>query len=148
MIQQLTRCMFTSAQVTASRSVRTGASQPHASYHSYSRASVPYPPSKHIPDQLPNRETKPPQKPGSALVATGAYDGTVRLWRRFTGELLTAVRVSPPTVVRPDALSHAHQGSTTLGVYVAGLTRGVSQLFAWPLCAPVGPGGLHQLAVF
>ncbi|KAG2484321.1 hypothetical protein HYH03_016863 [Edaphochlamys debaryana] len=34
----------------------------------------------------------PVQKPGSTLVATGAYDGTVRLWRRYTGELLAAVK--------------------------------------------------------
>ncbi|GIL48429.1 hypothetical protein Vafri_4558 [Volvox africanus] len=34
----------------------------------------------------------PVQKLGSALVATGAYDGTVRLWRRYTGELLAAVK--------------------------------------------------------
>ncbi|KAG2441513.1 hypothetical protein HXX76_003135 [Chlamydomonas incerta] len=34
----------------------------------------------------------PVQKQGSALVATGAYDGTVRLWRRYTGELLAAVK--------------------------------------------------------
>ncbi|GIL96403.1 hypothetical protein Vretimale_2258 [Volvox reticuliferus] len=34
----------------------------------------------------------PVQKIGTALVATGAYDGTVRLWRRYTGELLAAVK--------------------------------------------------------